>query len=339
MPEPRSRAPFHRLAGLPIAAVAFVVAISTTAWAEGPQAPAPGDEAKKPPSPWSNSTELSLVVTEGNSNKSSVGFKDTLEYKKGKGRSRFRVDTLRTDKSDDPFLLVEPGQTFLPGEAPAGAPTRAVHPAPEPDIERYFAEGRYDHNLSKKATWNAGASWDRNKDAGILNRYIVFSGLGNTWVDREDLAFRTSYGLSYTDREEEIEDPEKERHFPGARLSLDYKDKWGASTIYDDDLTFNMSLEDLSDFNIDFTQGFSVSMNRYLSLKVSLQFLYASEPALEDVDVIARVNLVDPDGIPGTGDEFFETVESGGTEITLREDSLRKKELDTTFRTSLLITF
>lgn len=338
MPEPRLRAPFQRLAGFALAAVVFVVAISTT-WAEGPQAAASGDEEKKPPSPWSNSTELSLVVTEGNSNKSSVGLKDTLAYKRGKGRSRFRIDTLRTDKSDDPFLLVEPGLTFLPGETPASVPTRAVRPGAEPDIERYFAEGRHDHNLSKKATWNAGASWDRNEDAGILNRYIVFSGLGNVWVDREDLAFRTSYGLSYTDREEEIEDPEKERRFPGARLSLDYKDKWGASTTYDNDLTFNMSLEDLSDYNIDFTQGLSVSMNRYLSLKVSLQFLYASEPALEEVDVIARVRLVDPDGIPGTGDEFFETIESGGTEITVGEDSLRKRELDTTFRTSLLITF
>jgi len=184
------------------------------------------------------------VLTEGNSNKSSAGLKDTLEYKTEKGRSRFRIDTLRSDKSDDPFLLVEPGQTFLPGETPAGAPTLAVRPDPEPDTERYFAEGRCTHNLSKKATWNAGASWDRNDDAGILNRYIVFGGLGNDWVNREDLSFHTSYGLSYTNREEEIEDPE---------------------------------------------------------------------------------------------DEFFETIESGGTEIIVREDNLRKEELDTTLRTSLLI--
>src|SRR4029077_11004466 len=116
-------------------------------------------------------------------------------------------------------------------------------------------------------------------------------GLGNVWVDREDLAFRTSYGLSGTDREEEIEDPEKEQRFLGARLTVDFKDKWGASTNYDNDLTFNISFKDLSDYNVDFVQGVSVSMNKHLSLKVSLQFLYASEPALEEVDVIARVRL------------------------------------------------
>ena len=80
-------------------------------------------------------------------------------------------------------------------------------------------------------------------------------------------------------------------------------------------------------------------MSRVLSLKVSLQWLYASEPALEEVDVLARVLLVDPDGIPGNGDEFFETVASDGSELTIGVDSLRKKSLDTTFRMSLQITF
>jgi putative salt-induced outer membrane protein YdiY len=300
---------------------------------------AAGDQAEKPPSPWSNSTELSLVVTEGNSHTTSFGLKDTLEHKKDEARWRFRIDTLRTTKNDDAYLLIEPGLTFQPGETPTPSPRHAVRPASEPDIERYFTEGRYDHNISKVATWNAGASWDRNEDAGILNRYIVFAGVGHVWRDREDLAFRTSYGLSWTDREEEILDPEKEQRFPGARLSSDFKDKWGASTTYDNDFTFNISFEDFSDYNVDLIQGVSVSMSKHLSLKVSLQFLYANEPALEEVDVIARVNLIDPDGIPGNGDEFFETVDSGGTEITIGEDSLRKEELDSTFRASLLISF
>jgi putative salt-induced outer membrane protein YdiY len=290
-------------------------------------------EPEKPPSPWTNSTELSLVLTEGNADAMTIGFKETLEYKAKKGNTRLKVDTLRADTSDDPYLLVEPG------EVPTNFATIAVRPGAEPDVERYFIEGRYEGNLPKKATWNSGASWDRNLDAGILSRYIVFGGLGHTWRDSEDLTFRTSYGLSYTDRHEEIQDPEREEEFAGVRLTLDYKDKWGATTTYDNDFTFNISVKDYQDFNIDWTQGVSVSMGKHLALKVSLQFLYAGEPALEEVDVIARVILVDPDGIPGNGDEFFETVETGGIEITAGEDVLRKEPLDTTFRTSLQITF
>jgi putative salt-induced outer membrane protein YdiY len=295
--------------------------------------------AEKPPGPWSNSTELSLVVTDGNSNTEAFGLKNTLERKGEQGRTRLRIDALVSNKSDDPYLQVESGLTFEPGETITGFSTDAVRPAPEPDVERYFVEGRYEGNLPKKATWNSGASWDRNEDAGILNRTILFAGLGHVWQDREDLAFRTSYGISYTDREEEIPDPEKERRFPGARLTSDYQDKWGESTIYDNDFTFNINLQDASDYNFDLVQGVSVAMTKKLSLKVSLQFLYASEPALEEVDVIARVILVDPDLIPGNGDEFFQTVPSGGIELTIGEDTLRKKELDTTLRTSLLITF
>ena len=296
-------------------------------------------EPEKPPSPWSNSTELSLVLTKGNSNTNSIGIKDTLEYKTEAGRSRVRVDALETDKSDDAYLLVEPGVTFLPGETSINAPTRAVRPDTEPDVARYFVEGRYEGNLSTKVTWNAGASWDRNEDAGILSRAIVFGGLGHTWRDDEDLAFRTTYGLSHTDREEEIEDPEKEEQFPGARLSSDFKVKWGETTTFDNDFTLNVSLKDAQDYNADLSLGLSVSMAKYLSLKFSVQWLYAGEPALEEVDVIARVQVVDPDGIPGNGDEFFQTVESGGSEFTVGADTLRKQELDTTWRTSLLITF
>jgi hypothetical protein len=67
--------------------------------------------------------------------------------------------------------------------------------------------------------------------------------------------------------------------------------------------------------------------------------MYEAEPALEDVDLIARVNLVDPDGTPGSGDEFFETVSTGGSEIVIGEESILEDELDTIFRTSLVITF
>jgi hypothetical protein len=76
-----------------------------------------------------------------------------------------------------------------------------------------------------------------------------------------------------------------------------------------------------------------------VSLKVSLQYLFNHQPALEDVDVIARVVLEDPDGIPGSGDEFFRTVSSGGSEIVLAEGQVRKQQLDTVFRTALVINF
>ena len=60
-----------------------------------------------------------------------------------------------------------------------------------------------------------------------------------------------------------------------------------------------------------------MSLSRHLALRVSLQLLYENDPAQEDVAVIARAAVVDPDGVPGSGDELFETVADGGTTIAL----------------------
>jgi len=318
--------------------------------AEGPPVTPPATPATPAPAPeparrWTNSTEFSLVYTAGNSDVQTLGLKNTFEYKADHGKSRLKMDGLRSDTADDPFLLVESGIQFEPGTVPTNFATTEVRPETEPDVARFFAEGRYDGDLrhdgnrKRKATWNAGASWETNDDAGIVSRTIAFAGLGHDWLDRDDRKFRTTYGLSFTDRIEEIFDPEKEERFAGVRLTTDFMDKWGASTQYDCDFTFNVSIADTNDYNIDLTQGLSVNMSNHLALKVSLQLLYAAEPALEEVDVVVHVQLIDPDGIPGNGDEIFETIPSGGIEITLGEDNIRKEQLDSIFRTSLQITF
>jgi putative salt-induced outer membrane protein YdiY len=320
-------------------ALCLLAAGAAMARAADATAGTPAKTEEKPPNKWSNSTELSYVLTQGNSTVESLGFKDTFEYKPANGRMRIKLDSLHSLTSDDPFLQVQSGITFVPGDVPTNFTTNTVRPSTEPDVTRDFVEGRYDGDLSKQVTWNAGASWDRNLDAGIVSRSIVFGGLGNVWRDDKDFKFRSSYGLSYTDRQEDIHDPEKDERFPGARVTAYFMDKWWNTTTYDADLTYNVSLTDLNDWNADLTQGLAVGMNKWLSLKVSLQLTYASEPALEDVDLIVRAILVDPDGIPGTGDEFYQTVDSGGIEIKVGEDVLRKLNLDTTFRTSLLIHF
>jgi hypothetical protein len=185
----------------------------------------------------------------------------------------------------------------------------------------------------------AGAG-DRNDDAGILNRYIMHAGVGNKWVDTARRRFATSYGISYTDREEDEPDPEKDRRFAGARLGWDYKEQFNVGTTFDNKFATNVNLSDPSDYSINTTSSLTVSVVSHVSLKVSLQWLYENEPALEsDLDVIAFVELVDPDGIPGSGDETFRTLSSGGSKLVLGSADARKDKLDTIFRTALVFKF
>jgi Protein of unknown function, DUF481 len=168
----------------------------------------------------------------------------------------------------------------------------------------------------------------------------VYAGVGTNWVDNERRHFATSYGLSYTDREEKEPDPEKDRRFAGARFGWDYTEHLNEGTTFDSDFSTNLNLSDPNDYSIDTINALSVAVVSHVSLKVSIQWLFEHEPALEtDLDVIAYVEVVNPDGVPGTGDERFRTVPSGGTKLVLGSSDARKDRLDTIVRTALVIKF
>ena len=207
------------------------------------------------------------------------------------------------------------------------------------EVENYLASGRYEMDVSERFFWNAGGSWDRNSDAGILNRYTAFAGVGNVWSDNDTVRFSTSYAASYTNRAEETADPGKDSRFAGARLGWSYRHRFGASTVYENELTANVNLTAASDYSFNMTHALSAALGTHLALRIGLQWLYEHEPAPEDVAVVARVEIVDPDGVPGSGDELFETVADGGAAVALGTSRIRKDRLDTVFRTALVISF
>ncbi len=288
---------------------------------------------------WDNATELSVVRTGGNAETQTLGFSNTLRVRGTAHRLRLRFDGVRSRAGDERYLLVAPGVRFPPGARPDQFETVTARPPLEPDVEQYFVEGRYDRELGEHFLWHAGASWDRNNDAGIRNRTIVFGGVGNTWADRETLGLSTAYGFSYTTREELEADGAKADHFVGLRINGDYRQRLGTITSVDGALTLNVSLVDRSDYSVNSTSGLAVAMTDHLSLRVSLQWLYEHQPAFEEAAILALVALRDPDGAPGSGDELFETVADGGVAIELGRGRLRKDGLDTILRTALVISF
>jgi len=260
---------------------------------------------------WSNSTDLSLVVTDGNSSTETLGLNNHLTRLWSDARYTLRLEAVRSNTADDPFAILIPG---------TDGDFYVEYPDKELDVERYFIENRYDRNITERFFWNAGVSWERNMNAGILNRYIAFAGVGNLWWTREDLAFSTTYGLSYTDREDETPDPFKDDSFVGFRFGWEYSNRWGKVTTYRNTWNFTDSLEDTSDYYSDMVNSISVAMNEHLALKVSLQWLYNSVPGLEDVTLYA----VDPES---------------GLKVEVGEVQIRNDKLDTIFSTSLVVNF
>lgn len=317
--------------------LSLIAAGATSAYA---QAPAQANAQAPPTIGWSSSTDLSLVVTGGNSDSTTLGFATQLRRVWANARFEFDVTAVRAYKSDDRYFKVDPGLEFPVGGAPSNPPTALVKPEPTLDVGNYLIQSVYERNVSRRWFWNVGGSWYRNDDAGILNRYIAYAGLGTNWVDNQRRRFATTYGLSFIDREEEEPDPEKDRRFAGARLGFDYTERFNATTTFDSDFTLNANLSDSADYSINTLNALTVSMNDHISIKVSIQWLYENEPALEtDLDVIAYVQVLNPDGAAGTGDERFQTLDSGGTKLVLGSSDARKGKLDTVVRTALVIKF
>ena len=296
------------------------------------------DAAETPPG-WTNETELSLALTGGNSSARTFGFGDTVRLIRKSSRLQIRVNGIRSGTAGDRFLLVNPGLRFPIAGAPENPETHLVEPGVDTEVENYLASGRYEMEFSERFFWNAGGSWDRNSDAGILNRYTAFAGVGNVWSDSETLRFATSYAASYTNRSEEAADPGKDPRFAGARLGWDYRQRFGEAIVYENELTANVNLTAASDYSFNMAHALSVAPSTHLALRVGLQWLYENEPAPAEVAVVARVEVVDPDGVPGSGDEFFETVADRGAAITLGASRIRRDRLDTIFRTALVISF
>src|SRR5262245_61256818 len=102
------------------------------------------DKAKEPPKlGWSNSTDLSLVVTAGNSAAQTWGFSDQLRHVWKNARFEFEANVVRSDTSDDRFFLVEPGLEFPVGGAPANPATSLIKPDPTLDVANYLIRGVY----------------------------------------------------------------------------------------------------------------------------------------------------------------------------------------------------
>lgn len=309
----------------------------------GAAAPAPAQDPAEPPLEpppgWTNETELSLALTGGNSAARTLGVGNTVRRIGGSSRFQVRFNGIRSGTAGDRFLLVTPGVRFPITALPRNPEARLVRPPADAEVENYLLSGRYEMEFSERFFWNAGGSWDRNSDAGILNRYTAFAGVGNVWRDGDALRFATSYAASYTNRIEETAEPGKDPRFAGARLGWDYRQRLGAAAVYENELTANVNLTAASDYSFNMVHALSVALSTRLALRVGLQWLYEHEPALEEAAVIARVEVVDPDGVPLNGDERFETVADGGVAITLGTSRVRKDRLDTVFRTALVIGF
>ncbi|HEV8701683.1 MAG TPA: DUF481 domain-containing protein [Candidatus Polarisedimenticolia bacterium] len=260
------------------------------------------DEPAKPDR-WTDAAEFSFVATAGNSETSTLGFKNTLARAWEKSSFELKAGAVR-------------GETTKTTRAVQLGPVIEETSTTELTAENYFFNGRCDRKITERFFWYAGGGWERNRFAGVDNRYSGVGGVGNIWKDEDRVKFRTDYALSYTKQENTVDVAGADDSFLGARVSSKFLHKLGAVTTYGNDLVIDENLDETSDFRADMTNWVTVSMSTRLALKVSLQWLYDNEPSFGSVD--------DP----------LDLLPPAGTTAAVQLD-----DLDTVFTASLVANF
>jgi len=257
--------------------LAITVLLFSTATGAG------GDQAEERELGWSDTAELTLVVTAGNAQAQTLGFRNTLVQRSNTSTLTFDVSALRADSlQKTPVAIGESLETF----------TIVRDSARTLIAENYFARGRLERNLSARTFWHAGGSWDRNTFAGFDNLYVFDGGIGNTWIDNTTTTLKTFYAISETRREDVEARPEDDKIFTGVRLRYEYRRQVTPTTEFTSELVLDENLENLEDLRTDMGNAIAVSMNSRLALKVSWQLRYRRQPARKPISLLL------PDGTP-----------------------------------------
>ena len=265
---------------------------------------------------WKDTAELGYVVTSGNSDSSTLGLKNTLVYDWAEARFEMKLGAIKVKSSPGFVAVQDPDDPTSFERDNLDAETTA---------ESYYLNGRYDHNITEKFFWFAGAGWDRNTFAGIENRYTAFSGVGNIWFDTETIKWRTDYAATFTKQEDVVEQEDLDDTFLGVRLSSTFLYKWSENGSYGNDTIVDENLDDTDDLRVNMTNWVAVNMSTHLALKVSLQWLYDHQPALVDANAVdENGNLVDLPPLDG---------------IVPDQVAVEAEDLDSIFTTALVIKY
>jgi putative salt-induced outer membrane protein YdiY len=268
----------------PAVLVVCVLLLLAPAWAAA-QDESAGNETEAQPArevDWRNTTELSYLVSGGNSATSTLGLRHSLRRNAPRGDLRVDLALLRTDATRFQRYAVGVPESFRLEE------DRDT----ERTAERYAVQGRYDLNVGERAFTTASAGWQRNTFAGFRGRTILSLGGGSRWRVPDEWELKLSAGLTYTFQDDVDPDPERERRFGGVRVTVDHEHQLTSGTSMEVKWVVDANAEDRQDVRGDLAQSVSADLTDRLALKTTLQFLVDNDPPMTSVP------LQTPDGTP-----------------------------------------
>jgi len=250
----------------------------------------------------SNSTELGLVVATGNAKANTIGLRNVYRYRWPVADMTWESGWVRASSRDGDRVAV----------ARATGGFDVVDPPIALDSQRLFTKVKYTRRIQGRHDWFTSVDASRDEPSNISRQVVIAGGLGTVWIDRDDLTFKTSYGVTYTDEDLVVEGV---RRFGGYRICDGLEVDPAEAATVQSELTLDGSVETVENVRADWLNGISVDLNATIALKSGFRVLFRNVPALEAID------LRSPDG------------------VVIGEVDVPKRQFDTSFTTSLVFTF
>jgi putative salt-induced outer membrane protein len=211
--------------------------------------------------PWKNVTEASLVSTNGNTKTSTTSGKNTFNYNWSKS-----------------------GLELIGGGL--GSKSRGVNTA-----EKYFASEKVSYKLSDRNYSFEKFGWEKDRFAGIKNRYDSGLGLGRELIKTEinNLIFEIGGGFISEERFNQ-----KKNAFASGRAYSKFIHKISETANFSQDAEYLSNFEDPDDFRVNTESAITAALSVHFSLKVSYTWKHVGVPPIGFVrnDTTTAVALI-----------------------------------------------
>lgn len=221
--------------------------------------------------PWSNSADLSLVVTGGNSETMNLSLSDRFTYAWSRSELTVNASALRTETTERTLRNVG-------GEV-------VVEEDRNKTAEAYALEGRYRHTIRKGFTWFTGAGWQRNRFSGIDARWALDAGLGYRFIRTGFHELRAELGVNHTSEDRAGGD---QASYAGVRGYLGYERALSGTSKLTSDVEILENLDEVEDWRAKSVTAVTASLTGAFALKASYTLLYDQRPV--------TVAVTDPTG-------------------------------------------
>lgn len=269
------------------------------------QAPAP-DAPKRP---WSDKASFSWVSVDGNAKSQSFGFANEYKYAWSDATFAFNAGGVRVNTTAFNRSAFGPDMSTVTVQESETTATTA---------ENYYANLRYDHNITDRLLWFGAAAWDRNVPSGIDSRVIGTGGLSYWWIKEDRTKLRTDLGAGYTKISPVLETAGFQDSFGTWSVGAFFEKKFLAASSFTSNLQVTDSFKDSKAYLGLWQNALTVSMNSHLALQVGYNLTYNNKPAFVAVDVIQTPVATPP--------------------VVLGQVPVQLKKTDTILTTSLVIT-